>query len=217
MTQIVKNIVVFFFLLAKREVRHPRERTNSGVLVSEEKPSGVSSEPDMSQQDVFADHHGTSGTHDTSGVCNSSLTLSPEPANQSLTFVTPSSSSFIFTPPRCSPTKALPTPIGAEQTGDESAFEEKPPFEEKHVTSTPYLGVGTLRDSIVKRFGTGSRLGSLLEMSCGDSFIDDTVVVLTCKSTFCVFFHWVKICNGYSMLSKQDVNVLSFSQDARHR
>ena len=113
-----------------------------------------------------------------------------------------SSSSFIFTPPRCSPTKALPTPIGAEQTGDESAFEEKPPFEEKHVTSTPYLGVGTLRDSIVKRFGTGSRLGSLLEMSCGDSFIDDTGMVSTCKSTFCVFFHWVKICNGHGMLSK---------------
>ena len=182
--QTVKNCSVFFFL-ARREVRRPRERTDSGVLVSEEKPSRVSSEPDMSHQYVFADPHDTSGvhgassTHDISGVFDSSLVLSPEPANQSLTFVTPSS--HFFTTPRGSPTK-LPTPILAEQTGDESAAEEKPLFEEKHVTSTPYLGVSTLRDSIVKRIDTGSRLAPLLEKSCGESFIDDTGIVFSCMS-----------------------------------
>ena len=150
----------------------------------------------MPQSEVFSDTHHSSDVHDTSGarhtsaVSDSSLVLSPEPNNHSLTFVTPSSS--IFTTPRGSPTRASPssvffpsskndqTPNEVEQSGDESGLEEKPPYEEKHVTSTPYLGVGSLRDSICKRFATASRLDSLREISCEESFIDDAGRTLNC-------------------------------------
>ena len=165
-------------------------------MADEEKSSKVSLEVDMPQSEVFSDTHHTSDVHDTSGapqtsaVSDSSLVLSPEPNNHSLTFVTPSSS--IFTTPRGSPTRASPssvlfpsskndqTPNEAEQSGDESGLEEKPPYEEKHVTSTPYLGVGSLRDSICKRFATASRLDSLREISCEESFIDDAGRTLNC-------------------------------------
>ena len=150
----------------------------------------------MPQSEVFSNTHHSSDVHDTSGapytsaVSDSSLVLSPEPNNHSLTFVTPSSS--IFTTPRGSPTRASPssvlfpsskndqTPNEAEQSGDDSGLEEKPPYEEKHVTSTPYLGVGSLRDSICKRFATASRLDSLREISCEESFIDDAGRTLIC-------------------------------------
>ena len=188
--------IVALFLVGKGEARLPRERTDSGALADEEKSSKVSLEVDMPQSEVFSNTHHSSDVHDTSGAphssaaFDSSLVLSPGPNNHSLTFVTPSSS--IFTTPRGSPTRASPssvlfpsskndqTPNEAEQSGDESGLEEKPPYEEKHVTSTPYLGVGSLRDSICKRFATASRLDSLREISCEESFIDDAGRTLNC-------------------------------------
>ena len=70
--------------------------------------------------------------------------------------------------------KAEHTPTGAEGIGEEAAIEEKPPCEEKHVTSTPYLGVGSLRGLIGKPFDAGSQLGSMRVVSSGESFLEET-------------------------------------------
>lgn len=109
-----------------------------------EKPTPLTLEHGSSASEVFSD------ARETSELCDSSLTQSLEPASHSLTFATPSCSILTETP-RASPIKPQPstltytsgsidqTPLSAEGTGEGIAPEEKPPCEEKHVTSTPYL------------------------------------------------------------------------------
>lgn len=147
------------------------------VLVTEERSPKVSPEHSMSDADVLFDYQSASS------VADPSLARSPEPSNHSLTFVTPSSS--IFTTPQSSPPKPTAydefvpgnepkhTPFGTASTGDDT-LEEKPPRDEKHVTSTPYLGLGSLRDSIGKRFHSGSRLSTWSPaVTPGESFMDE--------------------------------------------
>ena len=150
------------------------------MLLNEEKPSQVCSEHALhvSLPEVSPD------SHDAAAVTDSSLLMSPDPTNHSLTFVTPSSS--ILNTPRTSPSKTQPsaalfspnkieqTPLGAEGAVDELAAEEKPPCEEKHVTSTPYLGVGSLKSSIGKPFETCSRLDALHSLSTGEISMGET-------------------------------------------
>ena len=145
-------------------------------MTEERSPKG-SPEQSMSDADVLFDYQSASF------VTDPSLVRSPEPSNHSLTFVTPSSS--IFTTPQSSPPKPTAhdeffpvnepkhTPFGAASTGND-AQEEKPPRDEKHVTSTPYLGSGSLRDSIGKRFHAGSRLSTWSQtVTPGESFMDE--------------------------------------------
>lgn len=143
------------------------------MVAKEERPSSrVSPEHSMSDTDMLFDYQAS--------VADSTLALSPDPANQSLTFVTPSSS--IFTTPQSSPPKATAYDVffpGTEPEHDETACEEKPPREEKHVTSTPYLGVGSLRDSIGKRFDAQSRLGTWPgAVTPGASFMEEIGMAL---------------------------------------
>ena len=154
----------------------------SSVAMKEEQPSVLSLEHSVADSDVFFDYQ------DTSSVSECSLALSPEPTNHSLTFVTPPSG--VFTTPQSSPPKVSghdvffpgsepePSPFEVVSTGDETVSEEKPPFEEKHVTSTPYLGVGPLRDSIGRHFEARSRLSSWPQVATpGESFIGKECVV----------------------------------------
>ena len=143
--------------------------------MTDERPSGLSPGPSIPHEEVF-DYQGDSS------VADSSLALSPEPSNLSLTFVTPSSS--IFTTPQSSLSKPtahdefLPgtEPEPTPSTGDVTASEEKPSREEKPVTSTPYLGLGSLRDSIGKRVQTGSRLHAWPPaVTPGESFIHEEI------------------------------------------
>ena len=149
----------------------------SDVLVAEERSLKVSLEQSMSDAEVLFD------SQSASSITDPSLLRSPEPSNHSLTFVTPSSS--IFTTPQSSlpkPTahdECFPgnepkhTPFGTAATGDDT-LEEKPPYDEKHVTSTPYLGSGSLKDSIGKRFDAGSRLSVWSQaVTPGESFMDE--------------------------------------------
>ena len=143
----------------------------------EERSPKVSPEQSMSDPDVLFDYQSPSS------VTDPSLIRSPEPSNHSLTFVTPSSS--IFTTPQSSLQKPTAhdeffpenepkhTPFGTAATGDDT-LEEKPPRDEKHVTSTPYLGSGSLKDSIGKRFHAGSRLSTWSQVATpGESFMDE--------------------------------------------
>lgn len=167
-----------FFSSAQKDKTQRDDKEPSSVVIKEERPSILSPEHSAADSDVLFDYPGTSSETE------SSFALSPEPTNHSLTFVTPSSG--IFTTPQSSPPKATghddffpgtepePSPFRVVSTGDETAREEKPPYEEKHVTSTPYLGVGPLRDSIGKRFDARSRLNTWPQLATqGESFIDD--------------------------------------------
>ena len=149
----------------------------SDVLVAEERSLKVSLEQSMSDAEVLFD------SQSASSITDPSLLRSPEPSNHSLTFVTPSSS--IFTTPQSSLPKPTAhdeffpgnepkhTPFGTAATGDDT-LEEKPPHDEKHVTSTPYLGSGSLKDSIGKRFDAGSRLSVWSQaVTPGESFMDE--------------------------------------------
>ena len=149
----------------------------SDVLVTEESSRKVSPEQSMSHSEVLFD------CKSVSSITDPSLLRSPEPSNHSLTFVTPSSG--IFTTPQSSLPKPSAhdeffpgnepkhTPFGTAATGDDT-LEEKPPRDEKHVTSTPYLGSGSLKDSIGKRFHAGSRLSAWSQaVTPGESFIDE--------------------------------------------
>jgi len=156
----------------------------SDVLVTEERSPKASPEQSMSDADVLFDCQGASS------ITDPSLVRSPEPSNHSLTFVTPSSS--IFTTPQSSLPKPTVhddffhgnepkhTPFGTAATGDDT-LEEKPPRDEKHVTSTPYLGSGSLRDSIDKRFHAGSRLSAWSQaVTPGESFMDEIEPIVPC-------------------------------------
>ena len=150
----------------------------SDVLVVEERSLKVSPEQSMSDAEVLFD------SQSASSITDPSLLRSPEPSNHSLTFVTPSSS--IFTTPQSSLPKPTAhdeffpgnepkhAPFGTATTGDDT-LEEKPPHDEKHVTSTPYLGSGSLKDSIGTRFNhAGSRLSAWSQaVTPGESFMDE--------------------------------------------
>jgi len=166
-------------LFSAQKVEESRcDKEVSDVLVTEERSPKFSPEQSMSDADVLFDYQNASS------ITDPSLVRSPEPSNHSLTFVTPSSG--IFTTPQSSlpkPTahdKFFPgnelkhTPFGTAVTGDDT-LEEKPPHDEKHVTSTPYLGSGSLKDSIGKRYHSGSRLSAWSQaMTPGESFLDET-------------------------------------------
>ena len=165
-------------LFSAQKVEESRcDKEVSDVVVTEERSPKVSPEQSMSDADVLFDYQSASS------VTDSSFIRSPEPSNHSLTFVTPSSS--IFTTPQSSLPKPIArdeffpgnepkhTPFGTSATGDDT-LEEKPPRDEKHVTSTPYLGSGSLKDSIGKRFHAGSRLSAWSQaMTPGESFMDE--------------------------------------------
>ena len=165
-------------LFSAQKVEESRcDKEVSDVLVTEERSPKVSPEQSMSDADVLFDYQSASSLTDPS------LVRSPEPSNHSLTFVTPSSG--IFTAPQSSLPKPTAhdeffpgnelkhTPFGTAATGDDT-LEEKPPRDEKHVTSTPYLGSGSLKDSIGKRFHAGSRLSAWSQaMTPGESFLDE--------------------------------------------
>lgn len=171
----------------------PCDKEPSSVAMKEEQPSVLSLEHSVADSDVLFDYQ------DTSSVSECSLALSPEPTNHSLTFVTPPSG--VFTTPQSSPPKVSghdvfflgsepePSLFEVVSTGDETVSEEKPPFEEKHVTSTPYLGVGPLRDSIGRHFEARSRLSSWPQVATpGESFIGkemrshDGICLILCLS-----------------------------------
>ena len=176
---------VFFFLsfllltlFSAQKVEESRcDKEVSDDLETEERSPKGSPEQSMADADVLLDYQSSSFASD------QSLVKSPEPSNHSLTFVTPSSS--IFTTPQSLPQKptvhdeffpgnvSKHTPFGTAATGDD-ALEEKPPRDEKHVTSTPYLGSGSLRDSIDKRFHAGSRLSTWSQtVTPGESFMEE--------------------------------------------
>lgn len=168
---------------AQRQSIQSCNKEPSRAVMKEEQPSVLSLEHSVAESNVLFDYQ------DTSSLSKSSLALSPEPTNNSLTFVTPSSG--VFTTPQSSPPKVSgldvifpgtepePSPYGVMSTGDETANEERPPFEEKHVTSTPYLGLGPLRDSIGKHFEARSRLNAWpQEATLGESFIEPVLPCL---------------------------------------
>ena len=136
-----------------------------------EKPTQLTLEHGSSASEMFSD------PRETSELCGSSLTQSLEPASHSLTFGTPSCSILTETP-RASPIKPQPstltytpgsieqTPLSAEGTGETIAPEEKPPCEEKHVTSTPYLEFDSMMASKDLR---DSRMGTLDGISQSDN------------------------------------------------
>lgn len=176
-------LIVFFLsfllltLFSAQKVEESRcDKEVSDDLETEERSPKGSPEQSMADADVLLDYQSSSFASD------QSLVKSPEPSNHSLTFVTPSSS--IFTTPQSSqkPTvhdeffpgnESKHTPFGTASIGDD-ALEEKPPRDEKHVTSTPYLGSGSLRDSIDKRFHAGSRLSTWSQtVTPGESFMEE--------------------------------------------
>lgn len=185
-----QKCIFFFLILGKKEVSFPLQNMDSGLLVDEEKPLHVTDHA-ISLPDVFSESRGISG------VSDSPLALSPDPTNHSLTFVTPTSG--IFNSPRNPQAKTQPfsttlprnkanqTPLGAVRTGDETAAEEKPPCEEKHVTSTPYMGIGSLRGSIGRPFETCSRLGTLRGISSEETFMGESGMVIVAVILKCVF------------------------------
>lgn len=179
------TVLMYFFLsfllltlFSAQKVEESRcDKEVSDDLETEERSPKGSREQSMADADVLLDYQSSSFASD------QSLVKSPEPSNHSLTFVTPSSS--IFTTPQSLPQKptvhdeffpgnvSKHTPFGTASTGDD-ALEEKPPRDEKHVTSTPYLGSGSLRDSIDKRFHAGSRLSTWSQtVTPGESFMEE--------------------------------------------
>ena len=174
----IQSFILELSLFLEKNVEECRcNKEVSDVLVTEDRSSKVSPEQSMSESEVLFDCEGASS------ITDPSLLRSPEPSNHSLTFVTPSSG--IFTTPQSSLPKPTAhderfpgnepnhTPFGTTATGDDT-LEEKPPHDEKHVTSTPYLGLGSLKDLIGKRFHAGSRLGAWSEaVTLGVSFMDE--------------------------------------------
>lgn len=150
----------FFFIVGNRDASSSSKKVD--ILVLNEKPTQLTLEHGSSASEMFSD------PRETSELCGSSLTQSLEPASHSLTFGTPSCNILTETP-RASPIKPQPstltytpgsieqTPLSAEGTGERIAPEEKPPCEEKHVTSTPYLefdSMMTSKDLRDSRMGT---------------------------------------------------------------
>lgn len=142
--------IFYFFIVGNTEGSSSSQKVD--FLVRNEKPTQVTFGHGTSAPEVFSD------SRDSNELCDSSLTQSLEPASHSLTFVTPSCNILTETP-RASPIKPQPstltyppssidqTPLSAEGAGDEIASEEKPPCEEKHVTSTPYLEFDSMMES----------------------------------------------------------------------
>ena len=159
----IQSFIVKLSLFSEKNVEECRcDKEVSDGLVTEERSSKVFPEQSIS------DSEGLFDCQSASSITDPSLLRFPEPSNHSLTFVTPSSG--IFTTPQSSlpkptthdeffPGNELKHTLGTAVTGDDT-LEEKPPRDEKHVTSTPYLGSGSLKASIGKRFHAGSRLSA---------------------------------------------------------
>ena len=172
------SFILELSLFSAQKVEEYRcDKEVSEVPVTGERSPKVSPEQSLSDAELLFD------CQSASSITDPSLLRSPEPSNHSLTFVTPSSGIFT-TPQSCLPkptahddyflgNEPKHTPFGTAVTGDDT-LEEKPPRDEKHVTSTPYLGSGSLKDSIGKRFHAGSRLSAWSQaVTPGESFIDD--------------------------------------------
>ena len=174
----IQSFIIELSLFSEKNVEECCcDKDVSDVLVTEERSSKVFPEQSVSDSEVLFD------CESASSITDPSLLRSPEPSNHSLTFVPPSSG--IFTTPQSSLPKPTAhdeffpgnepkhTPFGTAATGDDT-LEEKPPHDEKHVTSTPYLGSGSLKDSIGKRIHAGSRLSAWSEVvTTGESFMDE--------------------------------------------
>lgn len=170
------------------EASSSREKVvNADLHIKDEnkKPLQVSYAHEPSLPGVFYD------SRDNSDLCDSSHDFSPAPTNHSLTFVTPSSG--IFNTPLSSPKKTQPgtlsfppnsiekTPLGAEGAGEDIAVEEKPPCEEKHVTSTPYVGFGSFGGSAGPLDSElDPPLDALCAISSSDTFSRELERVIPC-------------------------------------
>ena len=172
------SFILELSLFSDQKVEECRcDKEVSDVLVTEERSLKASPEQSMSDAAVLFD------SQSASSITDPSLLRSPEPSNHSLTFVTPSSCIFTTTmsslPKPTAHDEFFPgnepkhTPFGTAATGDDT-LEEKPPRDEKHVTSTPYLGSGSLKASIGKRFHAGSRMSAWSPaVTPGESFMDE--------------------------------------------